>query len=143
MEAYSIAWSKLLRLSMKIAKSWQRSCSRCQRHSGRRYQVRGYTMFSRRKFFGLLGGVVAAKVAAPIYVLAPPCGWGIANGLYTTYLLPQDLVTTVDKVLASHARGKWLYLGEVTNIQIRPTTFPAIFGALYGVSGKWQARIRA
>lgn len=39
-------------------------------------------MFSRRKFFGLLGGVVAAKVAAPIYVLAPPCGWN-AGTIFT------------------------------------------------------------
>jgi hypothetical protein len=30
---------------------------------------------SRRRFFGLLGGVVAAAVAPPIYVLAPPTGW--------------------------------------------------------------------
>ena len=33
---------------------------------------------SRRRFFGLLGGVVAAKVAAPIFVLAPPAGWGMS-----------------------------------------------------------------
>lgn len=30
---------------------------------------------TRRRFFGLLGGVVAGQVAKPIYVLPPPAGW--------------------------------------------------------------------
>lgn len=32
-------------------------------------------MITRRRFFGLLGGVVAAQVAPPIYVLPAPSGW--------------------------------------------------------------------
>jgi len=38
---------------------------------------------SRRKFFGLLGGVVAATVAPPIHVLAPPQGWNLDCDYYS------------------------------------------------------------
>ena len=45
---------------------------------------------SRRRFFGLMGGVVAAKVAAPIFVLAPPSGWDLsASGLVSPKLYSQ------------------------------------------------------
>lgn len=34
---------------------------------------------TRRKFFGLLGGVVAAQAAKPIFILPPPQGWTMAG----------------------------------------------------------------
>lgn len=41
-------------------------------------------MITRRRFFGLLGGVTAATLAPPIYVLAPPNGWNASpEGILT------------------------------------------------------------
>ena len=41
-------------------------------------------MISRRGFLGILGAALAHEAVKPIYVFAPPQGWGVGNsGLFT------------------------------------------------------------
>jgi hypothetical protein len=52
-------------------------------------------MISRRGFFGLLGGALAAEAARKIYVLPPLGGWRCAGGVITPgetlfYLSPEN-----------------------------------------------------
>lgn len=65
---------------------------------------------SRRRFFGLLGGVVATAVAPPIYVLAPAGGWrpparwthfvGVDYGLNESFS---------SHVMYLNSKGIWIY----------------------------------
>lgn len=50
-------------------------------------------MITRRGFFGLLGGALAAEAARKIYVLPPACGWSFKGGVIAPgellFLLPE------------------------------------------------------
>jgi hypothetical protein len=51
-------------------------------------------MITRRGFFGLLSGAMAAEVARKVYVFAPPNGWSFKGGVISPgdalFYLPSD-----------------------------------------------------
>lgn len=65
-------------------------------------------MITRRGFFGLLGAALAHQAAKPIYVFAPPNGWGVGkSGLFT----PREAMFFLD---AKDWKYRYTYRNSIT-----------------------------